>query len=126
MELTPQWTTVIITLLSVGSGVALYIFRLEMRNFVQNAISDAFGDIEVRFIERKKEIEKRVELVENEGRTLRQEIGAMSTAQSYMNSNIDKLELSMEKMENKLDNLISHYNDSKIVMNQIWDKIRDK
>jgi len=126
MELTPQWTTVIITLLSVGSGVALYIFRLEMRNFVQNAISDAFGDIEVRFIERKKEIEKRVELVENEGRTLRQEIGAMSTAQSYMNSNIDKLELSMEKMENKLDNLISHYNDSKIVMNQIWDKIKEK
>jgi len=117
MEISSQMTSLILaTVLTLGA----YFFRLEVKSLIQKGVDESEKKAE----SRRKEQDKRVELVENENRILRQELGAMATAQTYMNSNIDKLELSMEKLETKMDGLMTSQVETKTIMHQILDNVR--
>ena len=123
IELTVQQIGLLLTMsIAIVSG-ALYIMRLEMKSFVQSAISLSFSELETKTHESKKELNRRIDSVETEARVLRTEVGAMGTAQSYMSSNIDKIELSIEKMESKMDGLHNQGLDHKHMLNQILEKL---
>ena len=94
---------VVISLIGIGASFGLYVMRIEMKAFVQSAITDAISEMTVHIGDRTKDINRRIDTVERDGNALRTEVGAMSTSQTFMASNINKLEIGLEKMEQKLD-----------------------
>lgn len=113
IEITTPWIIIFFSLITIVSSFALYVIRIEMKAFVQNAIQDAISDMTITVGDRSKEINRRIDTIERDGNALRTEVGAMSTSQSFMATNINKLEIGLEKMEQKLDIVTHQGNENK-------------
>ena len=103
LEITTPWVMVVLAILGIVSSFALYVMRMEMKSFVQSAVSDAIESTAANLSERTKEINRRIDSVERDHGSIRLEVSAMSTQQHYLNLNVEKLENSIDKMDNKID-----------------------
>jgi chromosome segregation ATPase len=123
LEITTPWVMVTLSILGIGASFALYVMRMEMKSFVQSAIQDAIAEIMVNLSDRTKEINRRIDTVERDGNSLRTEVGAMSTSQSFMSANLNKLELSMEKLESKIDTVSTQSQENNSILKVILSKL---
>ena len=126
VTLTTAEITVIITIITSVIGIAVYIMRMEIKNYVQSTVSDASKD-QSKF---RKEIYDKMDSDREKFTALMsrvdRDITTLQLTQNSTGEKMEALEKVVEKLDNKVDTLIAGNSDQTRLLHELISEVRKK
>ena len=110
-EITSSWIGVILSAIGLFGTFIGYSMTSWVKSYVQKAIDDAVTELEFSQSEHRKEIHRKIDENKRELQEFKssydKEVTMLSVMQKTTSTHIEKLEFTVEKMDNKLDSVLA-------------------